>query len=331
MKLSKILPVAIIGIASIFALTLVFNNDPVSAENYSATSQEDKYVTIEVANESGELIEVEFPQDPERIVVLNLQTLDFLDAMGLGDKIVGYIKEGTVPEHLQKYVDDEDIVNVGGMKDLDMEAIMSLQPDVIFSSDRTKSKYKELSMIAPTMAAYIDYTVGFMDSYKTLAKNHSLIFDVGDELNSIIAGYESRIQKIAEFADGKTALLGIFAGGLNTLGNAGRCSIIVNEMNFYNLAADENVNHGNISSYESWLKYDPEYMFIIDKDNAVGTEAVAAQEQMETNNPLIAQTQAYKNDKIIYLTPGEVWYKVDGGITGMDLMISCIEEGLGLK
>ncbi|OON96773.1 MAG: hypothetical protein ATN31_09250 [Candidatus Epulonipiscioides saccharophilum] len=365
MKLSKILPLAI---ASVFALTLASTSNNIYACEKCKVSQEigqfeeqfitfkvsnesgqlekqfvtykvsnatdqleEQFVTLKVANEAGELIEVEFPKDPERVVVLNLQTLDFLDAMGLGDKIVGVIKDGVFPDHLQKYIDNEDIVNVGGMKSLNMEAIESLEPDVIFSSDRTKSKYQDLSAIAPTMAAFIDYEAGFMNSFRTLAKNHTAIFNTGDKAKQIIADYQARIQKIAEFAEGKTALLGIFTSKLNTLGDTSRCSIIVNEMNFNNLAADENPDHANLSAYESWLKYDPEYMFILDKNAAVGAEAVSAQEQIETNNPLIEQTQAYKNNKIIYLTPGNIWYMADGGITGMDSMISCIEEALGLK
>ena len=286
---------------------------------------------VKVPNAEGKLIDVEFPVDPQRVVALNYQTVDFLDAVGLGDRIVGMIKEGTVPEHLQKYVDDESIVNLGGMKDVDMEAVMSLQPDVIFSSDRTRKMYDEFSKIAPTFAAYVNYADGFMEGYENLSETHGQIFGISGDIASIIEGYNARIAKIAEFAEGKTALLGIFAGGLNTLGNTGRASIVVNEMGFENLAGDENVNHGNVSSYEAWLEMNPDYMFVLDKDTAVGTEAVAAKEQLEVNNPVIAETDAFKNGNIIYLEPGSAWYLADGGITSLDLMISCVEEGLGLK
>lgn len=287
-------------------------------------------VVVNVENASGEMIDVEFPLDPQRVVVLNMQTMDFLDAVGLGDRVVGYIKDGTCPDHLKKYVEDENIVNVGSMKNIDMEAVMSLQPDVIFSSDRTAGKYDEFSMIAPTMSCAVDYSLGFMEGYKLLAKKHAQVFGLGNEVDGIIAGYEARIAKIAEFGKGKTALLGIFAGGINTLGNVGRASIVVNEMGFKNLQL-ENVNHGNISSYEAWLELDPDWMFVLDKDTAVGKEAVAAKEQMEVNNPVIAETSAFKNGNIVYLEPGANWYLCDGGITALDAMIECIEVGIGLK
>ncbi len=302
-----------------------------SAPAESEAPAEPTTVIVSVNNAEGLPVDVEFPLDPQRVVCLNWQTVDFLDAMGLGDRIVGVIKDGSYPEHLSAYVENEDIVNLGGMKDVDMEAVMSLQPDVIFSSDRTESMFEEFSEIAPTMSAAVYYDMGFMEGYKYLASQHSAIFGLEGEVDEIIAGYEARIAAIADFAGEQTALLGIFAGGLNTLGNTGRASIVVNEMGFVNLAGDENVNHGNISSYEAWLEMDPDWMFILDKDTAVGTEAVAAMQQMEENNPVIAETSAFKSGQIVYLEPGAAWYLGDGGITALDLMITCVEEGIGLS
>lgn len=304
-----------------------------SAENTagaeSTTKKETQIVTVQNAEKKD--IEVEFPTNLERIVVLNHQTMDFLDAVGMADKVVGYVKDSSAPQHLQKYVEDDKIVDVGGMKDPDMEAIMSLEPDAIFISDRTQKMYDEFSKIAPTMAAYVDYSMGFMEGYKALADKHAQIFGVKDEVTSIIEGYEDRIAAIDEFAGDQTCLLGIFAGGINTLGNTGRASIVVNEMGFNNLAGGDDVNHGNISSYEAWLEMNPDWMFVLDKDTAVGTEAVSAKEQMEVNNPVIAQTDAFKNGQIVYLEPGTSWYTADGGITALDQMITCIEEAVGLK
>lgn len=302
---------------------------PKTEETPETPSTEQSTHIVTVTNAEGNPIDVEFPEKLERVVVLNYQTLDFLDSMGLGDLVVGCIK-GEAPEHLKKYEENENIVNVGGMKDLDMEAIMELEPDAIFSSDRTESMYDEFSKIAPTMAAYVDYSQGFMNGFNALARKHGEIFGT-DSVDSIIKGYEDRIAKINEFAGDQTCLLGIFAGGLNTLGNEGRASIVVNEMGFNNLASQKNVNHGEVSSYEAWLELNPDWMFILDKDTAVGTEAISAKEQMEVNNPIIAETNAYKNNRIVYLEPGNVWYMADGGITSLDLMISCIEEAIGLK
>lgn len=287
-----------------------------------------KTVKLSVSNAAGEQVEVSFPVSPKKVAVLNYQTLDFMDAMGLGDMIAGTIT-GSMPQHLKKYEEDENIVKLGGMKDIDLEALAALEPDVIFSSDRTRKMYDKFSEIAPTFSAYLNYKDGFLNSYKELAGKHAAIFGLDKELDEKITGYEKRINAINEKFSGSTALLGIFADGLNTLGNVGRCSLVVNELGFVNQSPDKDVNHGNKSSYEVFLDINPEYMFIIDKDNAVGRDAVAAKQQMD--NEIIKQTDAFKNNKIIYLEPSDAWYLADGGITAMDLMLKGLEEGLGMN
>ncbi len=286
-----------------------------------------KTVSIEVLNGEGKMVKVEFPTSPKKVAVLNYQTLDYMDAMGLGDRIAGVVT-GSLPEHLKKYGEDENIVNLGSLKEIDVEALAAMDPDVIFSSDRTASSYDLFSSIAPTMSCSIVYADGFMNSYKDLAIRHGKIFDIGDKTSDIISGYEARVEAINAEFNGTTALLGIFAGGLNTLGNVGRCGIIVNEMGFVNASGNVDVNHGNKSSYELFLEINPEYIFIIDKDTAVGEEAVSAKEQME--NEIIKQTQAYKNDRIIYLEPADSWYLCDGGITAFDLMLTNLEADLDM-
>ncbi len=124
----------------------------------------------------------------------------------------------------------------------------------------------------------------------------------------------------------------------NALGNGGRASIIMDGadpavdeigMGFTNLDADDDVNHGDIASMDLILDLNPDYLFVLDKDTAVGDETPITAEQL-MDNDIIAQTTAAQNGNIIYLTPGSNWYLCDGGILAMDAMIACIEDGIGL-
>ena len=45
------------------------------------------------------------------------------------------------------------------------------------------------------------------------------------------------------------------------------------------------------------------------------------------DNDIVKSTDAYKNDKIIYLTPA-VWYINDGGLNSIYTMIEDIANGL---
>ncbi len=303
--------------------------EPAEEESAESTS-------VMTVNGADEMVEVAVPADfSNGIVCLNYQTLDFVDAVGLGDLVVGIVgQESSLADHLQKYLTDESITVVGtGLKDIDMEAVASLAPSMIFTSDRTASFYDDYLAIAPVYCAYVDYTFGdtFMDGYIELANNHAKIFGVEDAVGEIIAGYEERIAAIAEVANGQTCMIGLATEGqVTVLGDEGRCSIIPRDMGFTNVKNDSDVNHGEEASYETFLEEDPEWIFIIDKDLAVAAEGASlAQDLMD--NEVIHQTQAHINDQIVYLTPGNIWYQNDGAITGLDQMIACIEEAVGMQ
>ncbi len=293
-------------------------------------SEDPTFVTVMVDDAEGNKIPVEFPTDVDSVVVLNYQTLDFMDALGLGHLVTGMVGDtSNLAEHLHKYVDSTTSVGTG-LKDIDVEALALLQPDIIFSSDRTKANYDLYSEIAPTYCAYVDYTMDtFMDGFEKLANDHAAIFGVEDEVGALLDGYYARIDAIKAVAEGQTALVGLFTGEqVNTLGDNSRCSILTRDMGFTNLASELDVNHGAESSYETYLAVNPDWMFILDKDAATNAPATLAEDLMD--NEIIYQTSAYKNDQIVYLQPGNVWYINDGGIQSLDMMITCVEEALGL-
>ena len=94
-------------------------------------------------------ISLEVPYDPERIAVLDMAALDILDNLGVGDKIVG--SASTSLEYLSDYVDNEEVANLGTIKEADLEAVMECEPEVIFIGGRLASSYDALSEIAPVV------------------------------------------------------------------------------------------------------------------------------------------------------------------------------------
>ncbi|WP_028115381.1 siderophore ABC transporter substrate-binding protein [Ferrimonas senticii] len=286
-------------------------------------------IDITTVNDKKQPIKLEVPYMPERIAALNYTTVDILDQLGLGDRIVGMVKSSAVPAHLQKYADDPKIVNLGTMKELDLEALMSLQPDMIFSSDRTVRQYKTFSMIAPTVASYVEYQSGFFEGFKANLIRHGEIFGKQAEVAEVIKQYSDRIAAMRAQADDKTAMLGLFTGGsLHVLGDKGRMSLITHDIGFNNQAVGVDVNHGNTSSYELFVQKNPDYLFILDKDVAVGRNAKSA--TMLMNNELIMQTDAHKNGRVVFLQPGDTWYLTDGGIEALDMMLDNVEAAMKL-
>lgn len=285
-------------------------------------------VTITSLNGAKESVELEVPYDPQRIAILDMASLDILDALGVGDRVVG--TADTSLEYLQGYISD-DIANLGTIKEADLEAVMACEPDVIFIGGRLASSYDALSEIAPVVYLSTDTEIGVVESVRKNAATIASMFGLEEEVNTLMADFDSRIDALSEFADSKTAIVGMCtSGSFNVLGNDGRCSIIGREIGFENIGVDADLDtstHGNEASFEFIVDKAPDYIFVMDRDAAIATEgAKLAREIME--NELVMGTDAYKNGHIVYLAHPAVWYTAEGGITALDVMLSDLESEL---
>ena len=94
------------------------------AETEAAGAEKPETITITAMNANSEPIEVEVPYDPQRVVVVDMASLDILDNLGLGDRVVG--SSTTALEYLQSYVNDENVANLGTIKEADMDVWQSI-------------------------------------------------------------------------------------------------------------------------------------------------------------------------------------------------------------
>ena len=287
-------------------------------------------VTITSLNGSGEAVELEVPYDPQRIAILDMACLDILDALGVAEgRVVG--SADTSLEYLQSYVTDGNVANLGTIKEADLEAVMACAPDIIFIGGRLASSYDALSEIAPVVYLATDSELGVVESVRKNASAIASIFGLEDKVDQLMTDFDTRIQALAEFAAGKTAIVGMCtSGSFNVLGSDGRCSIIGRELGFDNIGVDADLDtstHGNEASFEFVVDKDPDYIFVLDRDAAIGTDgAQLAQEIME--NELVMGTDAYQNGSIVYLAHPAVWYTAEGGITALDIMLQDLESEL---
>ncbi len=292
-------------------------------------SQPPDTVTITSLNGNSEMFELEVPYNPERIAILDMASMDILDNLGVGDRIVG--TAGTSLDYLQQYVTNDNVTNLGTIKEADMEAVMACDPDIIFIGGRLSKSYDDLSEIAPVVYLATDSEKGVVESVNTNARTIASIFGLEDQVDDRMAGFGERIAALRSFAEGKNAIVGLVtSGGLNVLGNDGRCSVIGREIGFENIGIDSNIDtstHGNEASFEFIVEKNPQYLFIMDRDAAIQSEgAKLAQEIVE--NELVMGTDVYKNGNIIYLAHPAVWYTAEGGITALDLMLQDLETEL---
>lgn len=299
------------------------------ASTASSGEEKPETITVKSLNANKEEVDLEVPYDPERIAILDMACLDILDSLGVGDRVVG--SAGTSLDYLQDYVTDENIENLGTIKEADMEAVMACEPDVIFIGGRLSSSYDALSEIAPVVYLSTDTEIGVVESVRKNASTIAAMFGLEDQVDKLMEDFDERIETLAAFAEGKTAIVGMCtSGSFNVLGNDGRCSMIGREIGFENVGVDANVDtstHGNEASFEYVVEKNPDYIFVMDRDAAIGTDgAQLAQDIME--NELVQGTDAYKNGQLVYLEHPAVWYTAEGGVQALDLMLQDLENTL---
>lgn len=315
----------LLGVFMMMGITACGQSQTEKTEDTSSVVEEKpESIKIKTLNGNKEEVEIEVPYDPERIAILDLAALDIIDNLGMGDRVVG--TANTSIDYLSKYAENEEIKNLGTIKEADLEAVMACEPDVIFIGGRLSSSYDALSEIAPVVYLSTDVEIGLLESIVKNSTTIASIFGLESKIDEEVKDFKERINALSKISEGKSAIVGMTtSGSFNLLGSDGRCSIISNEIGFENISPEQNSStHGNESSFETIVQLNPDYIFVMDRDSAIGTEgAQLAKEIME--NDLVKGTDAYKNGNIVYLENPAVWYTAEGGITAFDIMLSDLE------
>ena len=293
-------------------------------------------VIIQALDANREVIDVEVPFDPQRIAVLDMAALDLVDALGMGDRIVGSAK--VTIEYLTQYNPDDsngEIMNLGTVKTADLEKVAACEPDVIFIGGRLSSVYGELEAIAPVVCLGVDYEKGIVESTKANAQTMASICGKEENVDAMFAEFQPRIDALNAVLNGKEVLLGMYnANALGLMDSAAQLNIIANELGANNLGESvgetEKATHGEEASWETIVTLNPEYLFILDRSTATETadESVMGVRQV-IENDLIKELDVYKNGKIVYfIEHANVWYTATGGVQALNTMLADLEAAV---
>ncbi|MDE0583479.1 siderophore ABC transporter substrate-binding protein [Planococcus sp. A6] len=293
------------------------------AEEEATDSQTADAQTTETVKVTHELGETEVPKNPEKVVVFDFGILDTLDQLGV-ESVAG-VAQGNIPTYLEQYEDTEKYENIGTLKEADFEAIHAMDPDLIIISGRQAEMYNEFSDIAPTIHLGVD-TTDYMNSFTTNMETVGEIFGKEAEVEEELAAINEQIEGIkakTATSDEKGLIVLANEGKVSAYGAASRFGIIHDV--FGVKQADEGIEastHGQSITYEYILDTNPDMMFVVDRNAAVGNDA-SAKDSLE--NELVQKTNAYQNDKIIYLDP-DYWYLSGGGLQSVSEMVNAIES-----
>ena len=274
-------------------------------------STTDELDTITITHSKGV---TQVPVNPEKVVVFELSVLDTMDALGV-DVEVG-VPSG-LPSSLEKYADS---TVVGSMKEADIEAIYTFEPDVIFISGRLSDYYDELNEIAPTV--YVDLNAEtYVDDVISTSTYIAEIFGKTEEANELIANVNESVEKAKELttaSEEKALILLTNEGSMSVYGSGSRYGFIHDVLGVK--AADEGIEsstHGQEASYEYISEVNPDIIYVIDRSAAIGGTVLASE---TLNNDLVNSTNAAINGKIVTLD-AQTWYLIGGGLNAIQSMI----------
>lgn len=249
---------------------------------------------------------------PQRVAVFDTASLDTL--LSLGVPVAG-VTGGRLPEYLATQIDPS-TPRIGTLFEPDFEAINDLAPDLVIVGGRSAAKYPELAGMVPTL----DMTVtrgGYLASARANVETLGRIFEKETEAAALLAKYDAEVAALRNLApDAGSVLVILTTGGrMSAHGPGSRFWVLYDDYGLAPAATGlDTGTHGQAISHEFLLETDPDWLFVVDRDAAIGREGESAKQMLD--NELVHRSKAWMEGQIVYLDPA-LWYVVGGGVTAL--------------
>ncbi|MEN6669152.1 siderophore ABC transporter substrate-binding protein [Psychrobacter sp. B38] len=264
--------------------TNVANNDAVSSEKISVNTVKG---------------DVDVPINPSPLVVYDMTLLQDLAALNVA---VDGTPSNLMLDNLHAKTQPEP-EGVGTVFEPDLEALNAMKPQAILIGSRMADKYDELSTIAPTLDMSID-TANSYESSKQRLHDLGALFGKSDEALKLQADIDTLIDETKAVIKDKGTGLVIMVNGnkLSAYGAQSRYGFIHSVVDVP-MADDQikDAKHGQPVSFEYLQKTNPDWLFVLDRSAAIGEDGAGAKAVLD--NPLVAQTNAWRKNQVVYLSP----------------------------
>ncbi|WP_338809426.1 siderophore ABC transporter substrate-binding protein [Neisseria leonii] len=259
---------------------------------------------VRIATARGEAA---VPLLPERIAVYDLGMLDTLQKLGIKP---GASLDTVSLDYLKPAI--ENAQKAGTLFEPNYEVLNAYKPQLIITGSRTAKAFDELGKIAPVIEMTTD-TANMRESTIQRIDDFARIFDKQAEAdalkNEISQAYEAAKQ--AAQGKGRGLVIIVNNGKISAFGPESRLGGWIHR-DLGVPTADENIkegSHGQPVSFEYIKQQNPDWLFVLDRSAAIGEEGQAAKDVLD--NPLVAETEAWKKGQVVYLLPGA--YLAAGG------------------
>lgn len=187
---------------------------------------------------------------PRRIVSLVPSQTELLYSLGLGDRVVGITKFCIHPNEWYKSKK-----RVGGTKNIDLEKVRALEPDLIIGNkeENEKSNIEALSTIAPIWMSDIFN----LEDALTMIQQIGEMVDESEKANQIIGKVTSDFEGLSLIKNQKTVLYLIWKNPYLTAGKDTFIDDMLSRCGFINFIKESRYPELRIETQNS-----PDYIFL---------------------------------------------------------------------
>ncbi|KAB8063803.1 siderophore ABC transporter substrate-binding protein [Janthinobacterium violaceinigrum] len=291
----------------------------------AATASQQAYAPITIEHKLGTTV---IAQRPQRVAVLDMNEVDFLDQLGV--PVAGMVKD-YVPHFLARYKEDHGIRDLGAIVQPNLEHIHALKPDLVLMTSIQANHYKELSQIAPTLHFDVDFK-NSQGKHIDVVKQHLLtlgrIFGKEDIAAQKAAELDAKVadaRKVTQDRPEKALIVLHNNGAFSSFGVQSRYGFVFDALGVKPASsAIEAGLHGQPISSEFIQQANPDIIYVVDRTAVMEHRPVMTAEQMA--NPLLRQTNAWKNGRVVFVD-ADAWYITAASVTSLKLVIDDVLKG----
>ncbi len=302
-------------------------NAPLPADSQPAGAENQDFRPITVTHQLGTTV---IDRRPERIAALDMNEVDFLDQLGV--PVAGTAKD-YVPHFLSKYRDDPDVRDMGFIVRPNLESVHALKPDLILITSLQADHYAELSKIAPTIQFDVDYT-NSESRHIDVVRDHLTMLggifgkeDIAARKAAELDAKVAQVRAVTENRPEKALIVMHNNGAFSSFGVQSRYGFVFDALGVKPAStAVETGLHGQPISNEFIQAANPDILYVIDRTAVM--ERRAPMDAGSMANPLLRQTNAWKNGKVIFVD-AEAWYVTAASVTSLKIVADDVMKGYG--
>lgn len=268
---------------------------------------------------------VQQPAAPQRVVVYDLATLDTLQALGIP---VAGVPKAQFPVYMAGYGDAKYTV-AGSLFQPDYEALSQIQPDLIIVGGRSAAKAEVLGKVAPTLDFSVKGATMLQDMTRNITQVAAL-YGKQAQGQALIAQIEREVAELRRLASQAAPGVLLMAVNEKIMPQApgARFGFLFDVLGAQSAvtAKDVPARGGPAFTMDDLAKLNPEWIYVIDRNTAVGSAAgggAIIPSPKVFDNAQVKATPAGQKGQVVFLDP-KGWYLM--GSTGPTALLNNVAQ-----